>query len=106
MPKFLFQGKYSADGVKGLLREGGSGRREAVDKLVASVGGRVESMYFAFGGTDVYIVADLPDNTAAAAVALAVAQTGKASANTVVLMTPEEMDAATKKSVKFRPPGG
>jgi uncharacterized protein with GYD domain len=89
-----------------LLKDGGSGRREAVQKLIASVGGRLESMYFAFGGTDVYVVADMPDNAAAAAVALAVAQTGKASANTVVLMTPEEMDAATKKSVTFRPPGG
>jgi uncharacterized protein with GYD domain len=106
MPKFLFQGRYTPEGVKGLLHDGGSGRREAVDKLVSSVGGRVESMYFAFGGTDVYVIADLPDNASAAAVALAVAQTGKASADTVVLMTPQEIDAAAKKSVTFRPPGG
>jgi len=106
MPKFLFQGRYTPEGVKGLLHDGGSGRREAVDKLVSSAGGRLESVYFAFGGTDVYVIADLPDNASAAAVALAVAQTGKASADTVVLMTPQELDAATKKSVTFRPPGG
>ena len=106
MPKFLFEGRYSPDGVKGLLKDGGSGRREAVQKLIASVGGRMESMYFAFGGTDVYIIAEMPDNAAAAAVALAVARSGKASANTIVLMTPEEIDAATKKSATYRPPGG
>jgi uncharacterized protein with GYD domain len=106
MAKYLFEGKYTAEGAKGVARDGGTGRRTAVEKLLASVGGRLEAVYFAFGGIDVYVVADLPDNAAAAAVALAVVQSGMASANTVVLLTPEEMDAATKKPVAYRPPGG
>jgi uncharacterized protein with GYD domain len=63
-------------------------------------------MYFAFGGIDAYVIADLPDNVAAAALALAVNQAGGASTNTVVLMTPAEVDEAAKKSIAYRPPGG
>jgi uncharacterized protein with GYD domain len=70
------------------------------------IGSRVDAFYFAFGDTDLYAIADLPDNSAAAAVALTVAQSGKASTNTIVLLTPEEMDAASTKTVAYQPPGG
>jgi uncharacterized protein with GYD domain len=106
MGKYLFEAKYTAEGAKGVARDGGSARRAAVEKGLASVGGRLESFYFAFGGTDAYVVADLPDNVSAAAMALAVGQSGMSSAKTVVLLTPEEMDAAAKKTVAYRPPGG
>jgi uncharacterized protein with GYD domain len=105
MAKYLFEAKYTVEGVKGLVHDGGTGRRAAVEKMLASVGGRLESMHFAFGGSDAYVIADLPDNAAAAAVALAVGQSGKASVKTVVLMTPEEVDGATKKAVTYKPPG-
>ena len=105
MAKYLFEAKYTAEGVKGLVHDGGTGRRAVIEKMVASVGGRLESMHFAFGGNDAYVIADLPDNAAAAAIALAVGQSGKASAKTVVLMTPEEVDVAAKKAVTYRPPG-
>jgi uncharacterized protein with GYD domain len=74
--------------------------------MLASVGGKLEAFYFAFGDTDLYVIADLPDHAAAAGVALTVAQSGRASTNTVVLLTAEEMDAASKKTVAYRPPGG
>src|SRR5450432_926932 len=106
MPKYLFEGKYTAEGAKGLLRDGGTGRRAALEKAIAGAGGRLESVYFAFGGTDVYVLAEMPDNVSAAALALAVGQTGTASTKTIVLLTPEEVDAATKKAVAYRPPGG
>ena len=106
MPKYLFQANYTAEGAKGILKDGGTGRRAAVEKAVSGLGGRLESFYFAFGGTDAYVIVEMPDNTTAAAIALAVAQSGKASANTTVLLTPEEVDAATKKSVAYRGPGG
>jgi len=106
MPKYLFQANYTAEGAKGILKDGGTARRAAIEKAVAGLGGRLESFYFAFGGTDAYVVADLPDNTTAAAMALAVAQSGKASTRTTVLLTPEDVDAATKKSVTYRGPGG
>ena len=106
MPKFLFEGKYTAEGAKAVVRDGGTARRAALDKAITSAGGRMEAFYFGFGGTDVYVLADLPDNTTAAALAFTVAQAGMASTKTVVLLTPEEADAATKKVISYRPPGG
>lgn len=106
MPKYMFEAKYTAAGAKGILHEGGTARRAAVEKGIQGLGGRLEAFYFAFGGVDAFVIADLPDNATAAALALAVGQSGMASTRTVVLMTPEEADTATKKSVAYRPPGG
>jgi uncharacterized protein with GYD domain len=106
MAKYMFTARYTAEGAKGLVRDGGTARVAIVEKACAAAGGRLESFYFAFGGTDAYVTADLPDNVAAAALALAVNQAGGAATNTVVLMTPAEVDAAAKKSVAYRPPGG
>lgn len=105
MSKYLLQGKYVGDGVTGLRLEGGSRRRAAIETLVASVGGDVESVYYAFGDTDVYVVADLPDNTAAAALTLVVNATGAVVATTTVLLTPEEMDAVVNLEPQYRAPG-
>jgi uncharacterized protein with GYD domain len=106
MPKYLFVGSYTPDGLKGVLKEGGSGRRTAVAQLFESVGGRLETLYYAFGGEDFFITADLPDNVSATAIALQVGATGAASnLKTVVLITPEEVDQATKKQARYRAPG-
>ena len=105
MPKFLFEASYTADGIKGIQGEGGTGRRDAVAQVADSVGGQLESFYFAFGGSDAYVVVDLPDNESAAAVALTVNASGAVSVKTVVLLTPEEVDGAAKRSVEYRPPG-
>ena len=106
MGKYLFEAKYTAEGAKAVAHDGGTARRAAVEKAVASAGGKLESFYFAFGGVDAYVVVDLPDNQSAAAMAMAVNQSGLASTKTVVLLTPAEMDAAGKKSIAYRPPGG
>ncbi len=105
MPKYLAQANYVGEGIKGLLKEGGTGRREAVEKLVASMGGTVEAMYYAFGETDVFIIADMPDNASMAAVSLVAAASGAVTLKTTVLMTPEEVDEAAKKTPDYRPPG-
>jgi uncharacterized protein with GYD domain len=105
MPKYLVQANYSGEGLKGLLKEGGSSRRTAIEKLFKSVGGKVETMYYAFGDTDVFIIADLPDNVTAAALSLIVNAAGAATANVTVLLTVEEIDAAAKKTPSYRPPG-
>jgi uncharacterized protein with GYD domain len=104
MAKFLFEASYTVEGVQGLQRAGGSSRRDAVAKAVESAGGRLERFYFAFGDHDAFVVADLPSNQSAAAVALAVSAAGGASVRTVVLLTPEEVDAAVKHSIDYRPP--
>jgi uncharacterized protein with GYD domain len=106
VPKYLWKASYSPAGARGVAQEGGSGRVEAVRKATASVGGTLDAFYFAFGGADAYVIADLPDNETAAAIALAVNGSDRASVETIVLVTPEEMDAATKKNVDFRPAGG
>ena len=105
MAKFLIEAKYTPEGAKGILKEGGSARRAAVEKAITGLGGRLEAFYFAFGGVDAYVIADLPDNATAAAMALAVGQSGLASTKTVVLLTMDEADAATKKTVAYRGPG-
>jgi uncharacterized protein with GYD domain len=104
MPKYLLEVNYTLDGVRGVVAQGGSARKAAAAAAARSVGGKLDSFYFAFGGTDVYTVADLPDNEAAAALALAVTSGGGATVRTVVLMMPEEIDAATSKKVKYTPP--
>jgi uncharacterized protein with GYD domain len=105
MPKYLVEAHYTTEGTKGLAREGGSGRRDAVRKTLESVGGKLEAFYFAFGGVDAYIVFDAPDNASAAAVSLAANQSGALASKTIVLLTAEEMDQAARKTVNFRPPG-
>jgi uncharacterized protein with GYD domain len=105
MPKYLMQASYTQDGLKGLLEEGGSSRRDAVAKAVSGLGGTLETFYYAFGDTDVFAIVELPDNVSTAALALVVNVAGTAKVNTTVLMTPEEVDQATKKGVDYRPPG-
>ena len=105
MPKYLVSANYVGEGIKGLLKDGGSARQAAVEKLVGSMGGRVESMYYAFGETDLYVIADMPDNASMAALALTVGASGAATLKTTVLMTPEEVDEAAKKTPSYRPPG-
>jgi uncharacterized protein with GYD domain len=105
MPKFLFESRYTADGAKGLEKEGGTGRIDAVKKHLQELGGTLECMYFAFGDVDVYAILDLPDLASAAALSLAVNKSGAMSTKTVVLLTPQELDEASRKTVHFRAPG-
>ena len=103
--KYLWKVSYTQAGVQGIMKEGGSSRRAMVEKLTAGLGGSLEAFYFAFGDDDVYVIADVPDAETAAAITLTVGASGAASIETVVLLTPEQIDAATKKSVDYRAPG-
>jgi uncharacterized protein with GYD domain len=106
MPKYLMHVNYLAEGTKGLLAEGGTTRREVARKLFKSAGGKLESFYYAFGDTDVYLIADMPDHVSMAALALTINASGVVAVKkTTVLLTPEDIDAAAKKSPKYRPPG-
>jgi uncharacterized protein with GYD domain len=105
MSKYLFQASYSTEGVKGLLKDGGSKRREVVEQLTKALGGTVEAFYFAFGDDDVYIITDVPDNVTTAAVSLTVNASGAVKVKTTVLLTAEEVDQATRMTVNYRPPG-
>jgi uncharacterized protein with GYD domain len=105
MPKYLVQVNYVGEGVKGLLKDGGSKRRAVVDKLFKSMGGTIETFYYAFGDTDLYIIGDFPDHSTVAAAVLTVTSTGTVACKTTVLLTPEELDEAAKKTPTYSPPG-
>lgn len=105
MPNYLFKVKLTADGLQGLLKEGASSRREVVERMVQGLGGRVEAMYWAFGDEDVYVIADLPGNTSAAAMGLVVSATGGVRTSTVVLLSADEVDEAVRQKVEYRAPG-
>jgi len=105
MPKYMVQASYVGDGLKGLIKEGGSNRRETVKKVIEAMGGKLESFYYAFGDYDVIGIADMPDNVSSVAFSLMINASGVVSGKTIVLLTPEEIDQATKKVVDYRPPG-
>jgi uncharacterized protein with GYD domain len=106
MPKYLFEASYTTEGVKGVASKGGSARRDAIEQMFQASGGTMEGFYFAFGDSDAYVFGDLPSNEAATAIALNVNQSGGATVKTIVLLTPEEVDAAAQASVDYTPPGG
>jgi uncharacterized protein with GYD domain len=105
MAKYLVKARYTADGAKGVQSAGGTSRRDAVARMAEGLGGSLEGFYFAFGDTDAYVILDMPDNRSAAAASIAVNTAGGATSEVVVLLTPEEVDAASQLSVDYRPPG-
>ena len=105
MAKYLFEASYTLEGVKGLVKDGGTKRRAAIEALAKETGGRVEAFYFAYGKNDAYVIVELPDSVSATAISLAVAASGAVRVRTIVLITPEEVDQAVKKTVHYRPPG-
>ncbi|MGW6735060.1 GYD domain-containing protein [Streptomyces sp. NPDC055013] len=105
MPKYLIQATYTPEGTKGLLKEGASGRRAAVEQVVAGLGGTVEAMYFAFGEHDFVCIVDFPDPVSMAAVSLTVKASGALHTRATPLLTLEEIDEAARREVAFRAPG-
>ena len=105
MPKFLIKASYTAEGARGLMKEGGSARRAAVEKLIQGLGGRIEAFYYAYGDADAYIIAEVPDASIGLSLSLAVNASGAVQLSMTPLITPEEMDAAAKRTVAYRAPG-
>lgn len=105
MAKYLIEASYTAEGLKGLQKDKASGRKAAVEKAFSGLGGKVESIYYAFGDSDVFVVAECPDNLTAAALSVAVSATGLVHTKTIPLLTVEEMDQAMGKTISYRAPG-
>ena len=105
MPKYLITASYTADGAKGLMKDGGTKRRQAAEAALKSVGGRLEAFYFAFGEHDAFVIVDAPDNAAVASASMAINASGAVQTKTIVLLTPEEIDQATKKQATYQAPG-
>ncbi len=105
MPKYLVQANYTAEGAKGLRKDGGSKRRQAAEALIKEAGGKLEAFYYTFGDTDAILILDLPDNSSMVALSLAVNASGLTKSKTIPLVTIEELDSAAKKPLQYRPPG-
>ena len=105
MPKYLVQGSYTGEGLRGLLKEGGASRREATRHAIEQLGGTLEAFYFAFGTDDFVILLDLPSDVEMTALALVALATGTVKSRVSVLIPPEQVDQATKRAVNFRAPG-
>ena len=105
MAKYMMKASYTVDGTKGLIKEGGSARRAAVQKMIENLGGRLECFYYGFGEADAFAIVDVPDSVTITAASLAINATGAAHLSTTVLLTPEQVDEAIKKSVSYRAPG-
>jgi uncharacterized protein with GYD domain len=105
MPKFLIEGSYSAEGLRGLAKDKASGRQSAVKDALASLGGKLEGVYYALGEADVYVLCECPDHVSAAALSLAASASGLVRTKTIPLMTVEETDRALAMKSGYRAPG-
>ena len=105
MAKYLIEANYTTEGVRGLLKDGGTKRREAARSAIEKAGGKVEAFYFGFGSTDAFVIVDGVDIETAAAIALTIAASGAVHMKTTVLLTPAEVDTACKKTIDYRAPG-
>ncbi len=105
MPKFLLRASYTAEGSKGLIKDGGTKRRAAAEELVKSLGGTMECFYYALGDDDAYVIVDVPDKMSVVSASLAVGASGSVTVSTTPLFTAEEMDEATKRTSSYVPPG-
>ncbi|MBK5288892.1 MAG: GYD domain-containing protein [Acidimicrobiia bacterium] len=105
MPKYMFRASLAAEGVAGVLTEGGTARRSAVQDAIETLGGSLEAFYFAFGDDDVVGICELPDDETAAAFAMETSASGRVSVSTTVLLSPEAIDRAREKRSGWRAPG-
>ncbi len=105
MAKFLVQASYTAEGLKGLMKDKASGRAAAVKKAIQSLGGKLEAFYWALGDDDAVLIVDLPDAESAAALGIATSATGLVRVSTTRLLTADEVDTALGKVVNYRAPG-
>lgn len=106
MAKYLIKASYTTEGTKGLLREGGTSRRAAVEQMVDALDGKLEAFYYGYGEADAYVIVDMPDEISAVAVSLIVNASGAVNLSTTPLLTAEQIDAACDRSIDYRPPGG
>jgi len=105
MPKYLISANYTTTGMEGVRSAGAKSRVDSVTTMLEAMGGRLESFYFAFGDTDVFAIADVPDDEAAAAVAMTINSSGAVTIRTTKLLTPEQVDEALRRTVDYSPPG-
>ncbi|MFI5393140.1 MAG: GYD domain-containing protein [Myxococcota bacterium] len=105
MARFMFKVGYSKEGMQGVIKEGAANRRAFIEKMAADMGGSITSFDFAFGETDVYAIAEMPDAITSAAVSTAVGAAGTGTIDTVELLSAEDIDRAIEQHAPYRAPG-
>lgn len=105
MPKYLIEATYTAEGLRGLTKDKAAGRRKAIEKVLTAIGGKLESMYFAFGDADVVLICDCPDGATAAGFAITAGASGAVRTKTTQLLTIDEIDSGLSKNIKYQAPG-
>ncbi len=105
MSKFLVSASYTSEGAKGLIKEGGTNRKKLVEGMVRKLGGKMEAFYYSFGSTDVIAITEMPNVATAAAISIGIKSTGAVDIMLTPLIEPQEIDAAAKMSIGYRPPG-
>ena len=108
MPHYLINASYTTQGVSGLVKSP-EDRSAVIRTLVESAGGRIESMYYAFGDSDVVVILEMPDNVTMASLSMAVGASGGVTnlRTTVLIPISEGVEAARKAGgISYRPPGG
>jgi uncharacterized protein with GYD domain len=105
MPKYLIEATYTAEGLRGLTKDKASGRRKAIEKGLTAIGGKLESIHFAFGDADVILICDCPDAASAAGFAIVAGASGSVKTKTTALLTIEEIDSGLSKNIKYQAPG-
>jgi uncharacterized protein with GYD domain len=105
MPKFLLQANYTAEGLRGVMKDTAVVREARIREMIAGVGGTLDGFYFALGDTDVFVICELPDVATCASLALSVSASGVVHVKTTALLTAAETDAAIRKGIIYRPPG-
>jgi len=106
MPKFMVEASYTPEGLRGVIKDKASGRRQSIVKAMESVGGKLDALYYCLGESDVIVIVDAPDLAAVTTVCFAVSATGLVRTRTRPLLTVEETDRALAKAPVYRPPGG
>ena len=107
MPHFLINASYTTQGISGLVKSP-EDRSAVLRTLVESAGGRIESMYYAFGDSDVIVILEMPDNVTMAALSMVVGASGAVTnlKTTVLIPISEGVEAARKAAgISYRPPG-
>jgi len=98
MPHYLHQVAYSTEGWRAIVAQP-QDRLEVVRVAIEKLGGKLVHGWFAFGEYDIVAITEMPDNVAAAAIAIAFAGGGACkSVLTTPLLSQEEAIQAMKKA--------
>ena len=106
MPFYMIQVAYKDAAAKEMVADP-QPRENVTRKATESLGGTLHSFFFSFGDYDALAIVELPDNEAAAALALTGIGGGALTKfTTTVLMTPAQAVTAMERAKKtvYAPP--